>query len=91
MQKKNLTQCPYCEREFENKRDRYFHLERWGRCAVFARDLAIVAAPTCACGCGQKVGLGKRNNSDYNRFIRGHNKRIMKNTSAGGAYGNTTR
>ena len=69
-----LGACPYCKKEFEDKRDKYTHLERWG-CKQMYDDLTVFAAPPCACGCGQKVEASKRDPSKFNKYVKGHNKR----------------
>jgi hypothetical protein len=66
--------CLYCKKEFEDKRDKYTHLERWG-CKQMYEDLTIFAAPLCACGCGRKVEVSKRDPSKFNLYVKGHNKR----------------
>ena len=69
-----LGKCHYCGKEFEDKRDKYTHLERWG-CKKMYDDLTAFAAPTCVCGCGQKVEVSKRDPSKFNKYVKGHNKR----------------
>jgi hypothetical protein len=71
--------CPLCEKEFVNKRDKFRHLDRWG-CPIASRVLAKEFAPLCACGCGNKVQLNKRNPKYYNKYVQGHNKRVKLNT-----------
>ena len=66
-------QCPLCKKEFENKREKFVHLDRHG-CPVARKVINEIAAPLCACGCGNKVNLGKRTPKYFNEYIRGHNK-----------------
>lgn len=74
----SLGGCPYCKKQFEDKRDKYTHAGRWGRCPQFAKDITVVAAPHCACGCGERVEENKRDPGKYNKFVKGHNKRPEK-------------
>lgn len=37
--------------------------------------LTEYAAPPCACGCGEKVEVSKRDPEKFNKFVKGHNKR----------------
>lgn len=69
-----LGTCPHCQIEFEDKRHKYTHLQKWG-CKVMYDALTQLAAPLCACGCGQKVEESKRKPGTFNRFCKGHNKR----------------
>jgi len=71
--KKAIDKCFYCGKKFYNKRDRYFHVERWG-CKYLYDDLSSYAAPLCACGCGQKVKLSSLNRNRYNMYVTGHNR-----------------
>lgn len=72
-----IGSCPHCGQEFENKRERYTHLEKWG-CKAMYDALTVMAAPKCKCGCGQKVEEAKRKPGTFNEFVRGHNKRSAK-------------
>jgi hypothetical protein len=74
-----LGSCPYCKKEFADKRERYTHLGRWNRCPLLAEDITLVAAPSCACGCGQRVEASKRDPGRYNKYVKGHNKRGKEN------------
>lgn len=69
--------CPLCDKEFSNKLEKFVHLERWG-CPKARRQLDILAAPFCACGCGQKTGPNKRKPAVFNKFIQGHNTKKVK-------------
>jgi hypothetical protein len=69
-----LEPCPFCGTEYDNKLDEYRHFKKWG-CPVAYKKLTLEAAPLCACGCREKVGLSKRNPKLYNKYVRGHNKR----------------
>lgn len=71
---KLLKECPYCGEKFRNARDQWCHLERHG-CPAMRKALDQVAAPFCACGCGGRVELNKRDPGKFNKYIKGHNKR----------------
>lgn len=70
--------CPFCSFRFETKRDRYVHLEKWG-CPKMYAAMTVEAAPLCACGCGERVLLSRRNPKKFNKYIQGHNKRKKEN------------
>jgi hypothetical protein len=67
-----LEPCPFCGEDFADKKERFVHLERWG-CPVVRRQLEKLAAPYCACGCGDKTSMNKRKAGTFNKFIHGHN------------------
>jgi len=69
-----LKACPWCDKKFWNAKDQWCHLERHG-CPSMRRALDATAAPLCACGCGLKTDMSKRDPEKYNQYRRGHNKR----------------
>jgi len=71
---KIIKPCPFCGKDFNDKKDKYVHLEKWG-CPKAYKEITKITAPKCACGCGEKVETNKRNPRKFNKYIRGHNKR----------------
>lgn len=80
-----LVKCPYCGLEFKNYLNFVHHFKKCHKDLKKSKEQLLADVyyngeiPTCACGCGEKVGISYNGSAHFCKYIQGHASRIHNN------------